>query len=79
MLGYRSSVPNFCMIDKTMKMLGAEAFWVVFREGIIKKEPNQRMKFRRTNKVGKFKVKKVKHKGAVSENVVRIAISPRSP
>ena len=27
------------------------------------------MKFRRTNKVGKFEVKKVKNKGAVSKNV----------
>ena len=32
------------------------------------------MKFRRTNKVGKFEVKKVKNKGAVCENVVRVAI-----
>ena len=47
-----------------MKMLGAKAFWVV------KKEPDQRMKFRRTNKVGKFEVTKVKKKGAVSKNVV---------
>ena len=37
------------------------------------------MKFRRTNKVGKFEVKKVKNKGAVSKNVVRVAISPRFP
>ena len=37
------------------------------------------MKYRRTNKVGKFEVKKVKNKGAVSKNVVRVAISPRSP
>ena len=29
------------------------------------------MKFRRTNKVGKFEVKKVKNKGAVNKNVVR--------
>ena len=36
------------------------------------------MKFRRANKVGKFEVKKVKKKGAVSKNVVRVAISPRS-
>ena len=28
--------------------------------------------------VGKFEVKKVKNKGAVSENVVRVTISPRS-
>ena len=33
------------------------------------------MKYRRTNKVGKFEVKKVKNKGAVSKNVVRVAIS----
>ena len=31
------------------------------------------MKYRRTNKVGKFEVKKVKNKGAVSKNVVRVA------
>ena len=36
------------------------------------------MKYGRTNKVGKFEVKKVKNKGAVSKNVVRVAISPRS-
>ena len=35
------------------------------------------MKFRRTNKVGKFEVKKVKIEGAVSKNVVRVAITPR--
>ena len=34
------------------------------------------MKFRRTNKVGKFEVKKVKNKGAVSKNVVGVAITP---
>ena len=27
----RSGVPNFSTIDKTMKMLGAKAIWVVFR------------------------------------------------
>ena len=37
------------------------------------------MKFRKTNKVGKFEAKKVRNKGAVSKNVVRVAISPRSP
>ena len=37
------------------------------------------MKFRKTNKVGKFEVKKVKNKGAVSKNVVLVAITPRSP
>ena len=68
-----------------MNLLGAKAFWVVFRilfffsEAIYKKEPDQRMKFRRTNKVGKFEVNKVKNKGAVSKNAVRVAISPRSP
>ena len=65
-----------------MKMLGAKAFWVVldtflFSEGFFKKEPDQRMKFRETNKVGKFEVKKVRNKGAVSKNVVGVAISPR--
>ena len=65
-------------------MLGAKAFWAVFGhfsfpEGIFKKEPDQRMKFRRINKVGKFEVKKLKNMGAVSKNVVRVAISPRSP
>ena len=49
----------------------------LFPEGILKKEPDQRMKFRRTNKVGKFEVKKVKIKGAVSKNVVLVAISPQ--
>ena len=54
-----------------MTMLGAKAFWAVFRifflfpEGIFKKEPDQMMKFRRTNKVGYFEVKKVKNKGVV--------------
>ena len=51
----------------------------LFPEGIFKKEPDQRMEFRKTNKVGKFEVKKVKNKGAVSKNVVRVAICPRSP
>ena len=37
------------------------------------------MKFRRTDIVGKFEVEKVKNKGAVSENVVQVTISPRSP
>ena len=37
------------------------------------------MQFRGTNKVGKFEVKKVKIEGAVSKNVVRVAITPRSP
>ena len=32
----------------------------LFPEGIFKKEPDQKMKFRRTNQVGKFEVKKVK-------------------
>ena len=36
------------------------------------------MKFRKTNKVGKFEVKNIKNKGAVSKNVVCVAISPRS-
>ena len=51
----------------------------LFSEGIFKKEPDQRIQVRKTNKVGKFEVKKVKNKGAVSKNVVRVAISPRSP
>ena len=67
-----------------MKMLGAKAFLVVFRIFFFflkefKKKLDQRMKFRKTNKVGKSEVKKVKNKGAVSKNVVRVAISPRSP
>ena len=37
------------------------------------------MKFRRTKKVGKFEFKKVINKGAVSKNVVCVAISPSSP
>ena len=35
--------------------------------GISKKEPDERMKFRRTNKVGKFDVKK-ENKEAMSKN-----------
>ena len=67
-----------------MKMLGAKAFWVFFRILLFflkefKKKTNQRMKFKKTNKVGKFEVKKVRNKGAVSKNVVRVPISPRSP
>ena len=68
-----------------MKMIGAKAFWVVFwiffffLKEFLKKEPDQAMKYRKTNKVGKFEVKKVKKKGALSKNVVRVAISPRSP
>ena len=67
-----------------MKMRGAKAFWVVFQifvlfaGGFFLKEPDQRMKFRRTNKVGKFEVKKVNNKGAVGKNVVRVTISLRS-
>ena len=47
-----------------MKMLGAKAFWVVFRIFFFflkefLKRPNERMKFRRRKKVGKFEVQKV--------------------
>ena len=77
----RSGVPSFSTIDQTMKMLGAKAFWEVF--GFFsfswrnfKKKTISKMKFRKTNKVGKFEVKKVKNKGAVSKNVVRVAITP---
>ena len=69
-----------------MKMVGAiKGVFVgfshifLFPEDIFENEPHQTMKFRRTNKVGKFEVKKVKNKGAVSKNVVRFAITPRSP
>ena len=67
-----------------MKMLGAKANgWFseifLFPEGIFTREPDQRMKFRRSNKVGKFEVKKAKNKGVVSKNVVRVAITPHSP
>ena len=68
----RRGLPSFSTIDKTMKMLGAKEFGVVFRtfffflkEFLKKNQIDQRMKFRRTNKVGKFEVKKVKSKGAV--------------
>ena len=67
-----------------MKMLRAKVFGVVFRifyfflKGFLK-IADQKMKFRRTNKVGKFEGRKVKNKGAVSKNVVRVAISPSSP
>ena len=50
-----------------------------FLKEYLKKERNQSMKARKTNKVAKIEVKKVKNKGAVSKNVVRVAISPRSP
>ena len=46
----RSSVPSFSTIDETIKMLGAEAFWVVLRiyffflNEFLQK--NQRMNFR---------------------------------
>ena len=48
----------------------------LFPEGIFKKEPDQRMKFRRTNKVGKFEVKKVKNKGAKMPFVSRFLHGP---
>ena len=51
----------------------------LFPEGIFTKEPDQRMKVRRTNKVGKFEFKKAKNKGVVSKNVVRVAMTPHSP
>ena len=51
----------------------------LFSEGIFEHEPDQKMKFRKTHKLGKFEVKKVKNKGAVSKNVGRVAISTRSP
>ena len=47
-----------------MKMLGAKAFWVVFRtfflfsEGIFKKEPDQRMKLKKTKKLENLKSRK---------------------
>ena len=34
--------------------------YFLFPQRIFTKEPDQRMKFKRTNKVGKFEVKKVK-------------------
>ena len=51
----------------------------LFPEGFQKKKPDQKMKFSRTNSVGKFEAIEVKLKGGVSKNVVRVAISPRSP
>ena len=67
-----------------MKTLGAKAFWVVIRIFFFfLEEFFKRMKSKDEvhKKIicGKFKVKKVKIKGAVSENVVWVAISPRSP
>ena len=56
-----------------MKMLGAirRFGWFFgyfsFSEGIFKKEPDQRIQFRKTNKVGKFEVKKVKKKGSCEQ------------
>ena len=79
----RSGVPSFSTIDQTMKMLEAKAFWEVFRifffflkdffKRTISKDEVQK------DKVGKFEIKMVKNKGAVSKNVVRVAITPRSP
>ena len=51
----------------------------LFPEGIFTKEPDQRIKFRRTNKVGRFEVNNVKNKEAMNKNVVRVAMTPRSP
>ena len=68
-----------------MKMLGAKAFWAVFRicffylQEFLKKVSDERMKLRWINKVGKFEVKKVKNKAAVGKNVVQVTISPRYP
>ena len=53
-------------------------YYILFPEGSFKKEPDERMKLRRTDKVGKFEVEKVKNKGAVSKNVDHVMISPRS-
>ena len=69
----RSGVPSSSTIDKTMKMLGAKAFWVVFQKRTRSKDEVQK------DKVGKFEVKKVKNKGAVSKNAVRVAICPHCP
>ena len=59
-------------------MGGFQIFFFFLKE-FFKKEPDQRMKFRRTNKVAKFEIKKVKNEGAVSKNGVRVAISLSSP
>ena len=78
-----SGVPSFITFDKTMKMPRAKMFWVGFRiffvsvKDLKKKEPNQRMKFPR--KSWKVLGREIKSNGAVSENVVRLAISARSP
>ena len=75
----------FSTMDKTKRMLGALAFGRFFGyfsfswRNLLKKEPTQRMRFRRTNKVGNFEVKKVKSKGTVNKNVVLVAISRQSP
>ena len=66
-----------------MKKLGAKAFWVVFRIFFFFLKEYFYSRTRSKNevqkdKVGKFEVKKVKNKGAVSKNVVRVAITPRS-
>ena len=68
-----------------MKMLEAKAFWLVFRiifflqMEFLKQNQIKGWSSEGQKKVGKFEVKKVKNKGAVSKNVVRVAISPRSP
>ena len=63
------------ILRKKLYHIRAYDFGVQFS---FKKEPDQRMKFRRTNKVGKFEVKRVKKKVAVSKKAVRVTISPCS-
>ena len=66
-----------------MKMLRAKVFGVVFRifflflKGFLKRSRSKDEV--QKDKVGKFEGKKVKTKGAVSKNVIRVAISPSFP
>ena len=77
-LAYSPDRPyNFSCLSAVSKRRRFGSFFSA--SAIFKKEPDQRMKFRKTNKVRKFEVKKVKNKGAVSKNVVRVATCPCSP
>ena len=67
-----------------MKAPGAQAFWVVFRVFSISlkhffKITKSKDEVQKDKHRWNFEGKKVKNKDAVSENVVRVATSPRSP
>ena len=59
----RSGVPSFSTIDKTMKMLGAKAFWVVFRKFFIfPKEFLQKNQIKGWSSEGQTKLENLKSK-----------------